>query len=75
MMRYRPESIPLMSTFQSGDPSVGIEKSDSQSRPTLRELRGTALTISWAITVLIATISWLYIIMRMAGFAVSWLLS
>jgi hypothetical protein len=72
MKRYLPESISLMSTLQSDDSSVGIEKSESQSRPALRELRGTALTVSWAVAVFLATISWLYFIVRIAWFGVSW---
>jgi hypothetical protein len=71
-MQYLPGSILLMSTLQSDDPSVGIKETASQSRPALRELRGTTLTIIWAAAVLIATAGWLYFIVQMAWVGVSW---
>jgi hypothetical protein len=73
MMGHLPGLILLMPTLQSGDPSVAIEKSDSKLPRSLRITPGTTLTIIWALAVLTATISWLYSIMRLAWFGVSWL--
>jgi hypothetical protein len=73
MMGHLPGLILLMPTLQSDDPSVVIEKSGSKLPRALRITRATTLTIIWALAVLTATISWLFSIMRLAWFGVSWL--
>lgn len=62
-----------MPTLQSDDPSVALEKSGSKSPRVLGITRGTRMTIMWALASLMATAGWLYFIMRLAWFGVSWL--
>jgi hypothetical protein len=62
----------LMSALDSDDLNVGTDESVGQAKATRKDGGRRLFTIGWAVTTIIASAAWLYLIARAAWIVASW---